>query len=631
MFKKRFCLSVILILIASLCLFVSCQDGGESTDDPNSSSGSESVIGEDITITLEKTAVELFRFESAVLSATSSDGSSVVFSSDNENVATVTAEGVITAKNVGSCDIIAAAGRAEAKCKVIVRETPYVASIEGIDDISLAKGGEFKAELYVEYNGAKIADDVTYRVLSTVNTAAGVAEAKIDGEKLTVKALSAGTTELSVVANVRGSDAEKTFSVTVYENEIVIEPKNTEQFNVTEGIYLLDLTTEDGAFGLKESASLDFGILVDGAELKDFGAEWDTEADYNSDFDKKVAEVTGNTTEGFAVKANGRGNTSLVGKFTVNGKEIFVSIKIGVRIPEIKLSEIILSRNDASFKKLGDMTGDLDEIKINGVTVSKSIDGTTATLDKSLIPDNGNELISADMEVYTNKYCYKMPIKICTDILTSASDFDAFKMTDGNYKAFYGYYVLTGDIDFSSYGVCTAIRDNSNPSSGSTGFKGVLDGNGYKMKNITVGSGGIFGHIGSGAVIKNITFDNVKYNNAANSTLLAHTIRDADLQNIVLNVSAYAVTETMSGYTIKYDVGLFSSRFLIESRLTDITVNAAGINFVNLFGHRCTDNQFNGMKIYAASYKLIGCNSDAANPSTEIKELPDGITFTEKQ
>jgi len=633
MIKKNYLFVILLMTtIMSLCFFVSCikKAGNDSTGD--SSSGSGSNDAEQVEIILGDTTIELFRFESAVLSAAASDGSSVSFYSSNENIATVTVDGVITAINVGSCDIVATTGNVEAKCKAIVKETPYVASIEGIDDISLATGGEFKAALHIVYNGAEIVDPVTYRVLRTINTRDGVASAEIgkDG-MLTVKALVAGTSEFSVVAEVRGDCVEKTFSVAVYEDEIVIEPENTAQFDVTEGAYLLDLTTEDGTFGLQESVALDFCVFLNGTEITDYKSEWNTEANYNADFNNEVVNVTGNLSEGFFIRATGRGNTSLVGKFTVNGKEIFVTISVKVIIPERELPETILSREDSAFTMSNEMTGVLDEIKINGITVSKTINGNTAFLEKTLIPDNGNELISADMEVYTKKYCYKMPIKICTDILSSAKDFDAFKMTDGNYKAFYGYYVLTDDVDFSDYGVCTAIRDNSNPSSGSTGFKGVLDGNGYKIKNITVGSGGIFGHIGSGAVIKNITFDNVRYNNAANSTLLAHTIRDADLENIVLNIGAYAVTETLNGYIIKYDVGLFSSRFLIESRLNNITVNADGINIVNLFGHRCTDNQFNGMKLYAASYKLIGCNSDAANSSTEIKELPEGITFTEKK
>ena len=115
-----------------------------------------------------------------------------------------------------------------------------------------------------------------------------------------------------------------------------------------------------------------------------------------------------------------------------------------------------------------------------------------------------------------------------------------------------------------------------------------------------------------------------------NSTLLAHTIRDADLIDVTVNVGEYEVQEEVKGYVIKYDVGLLSSRFLIESRLKKVTINASGKNIVNLFGHRCTSNEFESVKIIAASYKLIGCNSDNANPETEIKSLPTGVTFTTK-
>ena len=176
--------------------------------------------------------------------------------------------------------------------------------------------------------------------------------------------------------------------------------------------------------------------------------------------------------------------------------------------------------------------------------------------------------------------------------------------------------------------------DEDIPYNTGTGFKGVLDGNGHKMKNLTLGKGGIFGHIGSGAVIKNIVFDNVYYTNRSRVALLASTIRDADLIDITVNVSRYDVQEEEStptgSWVIKYDVGLLSSRFLMESRLKNVSINAAGHTIINIFGHRCSSNEFVGVNIIAKSYKIIGCNSDNAKPETEIKSLPTGVTFTAK-
>ena len=445
---------------------------------------------------------------------------------------------------------------------------------------------------------------------------------------MTVKGVKAGLTSFSVFAEIRGSISERTFTVTVYANEVVIEPENEDDFERIEGAYRLTLVTENGELGLKDSANLDFTVQIDGSKQENAKVEFDTNADYNADFDESKVEITGNADSGYTIKAKARGNTILIGKYTANGQDSFVKINLVVRLPEKELTErIIVGRENGSLNVSSGLTGTVEEVTLNGTTVSTKINGNVVSFDKNPMPDGGNEKIVADMVIYTDKYCYKASAEVCTKVLTAATDFDEFKMVDGNYKAFNGYFILTGDVDFINYGTCTAIRDNSNPSNGATGFKGVLDGNGFKIKNITVGAGGIFGHIGSGAVIKNITFDNVHYLGVSNSTLLAHTIRDADLIDVTVNVGKYEVQEEIQGYVIKYDVGLLSSRFLMESRLKNVTINADGKSIVNIFGHRCSSNEFESVKIIAASYKYIGCNSDNANPETEIKSLPAGVTF----
>lgn len=641
MSKRKIIVILSLIIVAALCFSISlagCKknNGSDKTQSESSapidSSSSESVT-EDVTIKLNKTSLELTKYETAVIEASVSDGSVAVFSSGDENIASVTSDGVVTAKNVGACDIVASAGDVSAKCRVIVSVSPYTASIKGvIDDIRVAGGGEFKAQLYAEFNGKKLDENIRYSVSVTENTAEGVATAAVDENGLlTVKGLKAGITSFSVFAEIRGSLSEKTFTVTVYASEVVIEPENDADFDRIEGAYKLTLITENGELGLKNALDLDFTVQVNGKDMEGAKVEFDANADYNTDFDESKIGLSENADGGYTVKAKARGNTVLIGKYTRNGEDTFVKIKLEVRLPEKQLTEeIIVGRENGSLKAPAGLVGAVEAITLNGRTISSSVNGNVVTLNKNAVPDGGNEAVSADMVIYTDKYCYKAKANVCTKILTAATDFDAFKMVDGNYKAFNGYYILTDDIDFADYGTCTAIRDNSNPSNGATGFKGVLDGNGFKIKNVTAGAGGIFGHIGSGAIFKDITFDNVHYLNVMNSTLLAHTIRDADLINVTVNVGQYDVTEEVKGYVIKYDVGILSSRFLIESRLKKVTINAAGNDIVNIFGHRCTSNEFESVKIIAASYKLIGCNSDSAGPATEIKSFPSGVTFTAK-
>ena len=81
------------------------------------------------------------------------------------------------------------------------------------------------------------------------------------------------------------------------------------------------------------------------------------------------------------------------------------------------------------------------------------------------------------------------------------------------------HYKLTADIDLSGISDWEPIG-GLYIEEGDLGFTGSLDGNGYSIKNLqrtelvpTVGSRssfGLFGYVGSGAIIKNIKFENVK-------------------------------------------------------------------------------------------------------------------------
>ncbi len=133
----------------------------------------------------------------------------------------------------------------------------------------------------------------------------------------------------------------------------------------------------------------------------------------------------------------------------------------------------------------------------------------------------------------------------CADkIITNAEDLDlltykgaAFAETGGEAKG--GYYVLGGDIDASEF-----IIDNSCPAfEAGIGFCGTLDGQGYTISNLTVPgySHGLFGAIGYGAVIKDVSLTNVTVPvevTQENSTyVLAFAIRNATLSGVSISFS----------------------------------------------------------------------------------------------
>ena len=216
MVKRKTGIILSLIFIMVLCSAVSLAGCKIKNESDSSSSGSDSSReNPDITISLNVTSLELQKYETAVITATASDNSDVLFSSDNETVASVTQEGIVTAKNAGVCNISAIAGNANVKCKVMVSESPYSASIKGVtEEIRIVNGGEFKMQLYADFNGSKLDEKIKYSVAITENAAEGVATAQVkENDLLIVKGEKAGITSFSVFAEIRGVLAERTFTV----------------------------------------------------------------------------------------------------------------------------------------------------------------------------------------------------------------------------------------------------------------------------------------------------------------------------------------------------------------------------------------------------------------------------------
>lgn len=87
-----------------------------------------------------------------------------------------------------------------------------------------------------------------------------------------------------------------------------------------------------------------------------------------------------------------------------------------------------------------------------------------------------------------------------------AADFTGYipiSSADDLQKLNYSYdgskFYLTKDIDLSTYGYWTSIKD----------FKGILDGNGHKIDNLTSTTGGLFASLYPGATVRNIVLTNV--------------------------------------------------------------------------------------------------------------------------
>lgn len=141
-----------------------------------------------------------------------------------------------------------------------------------------------------------------------------------------------------------------------------------------------------------------------------------------------------------------------------------------------------------------------------------------------------------------------------------------------------GCYELTCDLDFKGK---TWPRIFTN-----TGFSGTIDGGGHTISNITVNQtdssqlqGGIFKVLGDGAVLKNITFDNVTYTITAGSRM-----NGASFGTLASNVSNQATFDNMT-FNATLEIKNSSSLSLSESYNHTVGVMTGNGNVSSISGN----------------------------------------------
>ena len=215
-----------------------------------------------------------------------------------------------------------------------------------------------------------------------------------------------------------------------------------------------------------------------------------------------------------------------------------------------------------------------------------------------------------------------VPVLAATKVITTADELKGFVKSGqgigtGAYitetKYVYGYYILGGDIiDCSTAGT---FAGGYNPQY----FKGVFDGNGKTISNITVGSGGIFGGISGGAV-KNLKVTGVTYNNASYAALFGGYVSSgATFTDVEITVKdATGVNSTNAnndGLLVAYAGG--------TATLTNVTIDATGFDLGVLTGINASSYKCTNVVIKADSYTNVAF--DGQNKTGT--ELPSGITF----
>lgn len=429
-------------------------------------------------------------YDTFVLTADTTE--SLTFTSSATDVATVSADGVVTALKVGSTVVTVAAGARQATCAVTVTtatEVPVLkASTESIDLIS---GANYTLTAAVRYKGV----DYTDAQLTFASSDTAVATVAADGK---VAAVSNGEATVTVTGKWRGAGADLLsleIPVTV-RADVVIEFDYTATTLAT-----VDMTDAGGA---SDSLDLDVSVKADGEAVEDFSFELDPDGDTD------VIGFDGNTVRALKV---GKTALRVVAEYDNETyrslwKEITVEYAVFDRTEDLSL-EFLLTDDQITLDTNAVLGQDAPEVTAVRDVEANAVLGSSATLDKS-------KLISGlrTYRVETEKYAVQFAAEVITQRIMNKTDLDNMlnlAAVEGTHDEFDGYFVLGANIDYGgdeySYGSdATRILTRYN------GWKGVFDGKGYAIYDLTVTDmAGVFGYVAYDGVIKNVAFENVRY------------------------------------------------------------------------------------------------------------------------
>ena len=291
--------------------------------------------------------------------------------------------------------------------------------------------------------------------------------------------------------------------------------------------------------------------------------------------------------------------------------------------------EIVLGGSDNDTYAIKGMgaydDGTVEKATIGGVAVTYDNKGNVKLSSefKNRLAKHGEQILSVTVKGADGNYTeYKKKLLVVTKEISNFDELKAALAFDSN-NVKYGYYRLaTNLIGYGGYqsenGIGGGIWKNE---SGDTGFRGTLDGNGFTIRE-TFWNTGLFGYIGKGAVIKNITLSQAEY--VGGRMILGYSMVGAKLKNVKINVkgkgtTAIPTTTTSKGETVGVAGGLLTAIFAHSNDFENVVVDAKDTDVDTLFGS-CVyygyptgyeANRFTNCDVIAKSIIGLACTDNA--------------------
>ena len=307
-----------------------------------------------------------------------------------------------------------------------------------------------------------------------------------------------------------------------------------------------------------------------------------------------------------------------------------------------KRKELLVDGTGLSLTVEGATFASVEKMTINGVEISGEI--TSFVIPDAVKSDKERhglqDVILTVKDELGYSHTLKVPVTLITKEIATLSDLNAALTADDKtdiWYTIYGYYKLTADLGGPDYnGIQNANATSVEGENGKVhnfqnvgglyGFRGTFDGNKHSISAI-IYSNGIFGLIGKGACIKDLTVNAYQYGNGR--TTLARSITEATLENVEINVK--------SGSSDSYykEGGVITALLSHSSKYIGVKVNAT-TDLDTLFGFSYWSydpkkaNTFENCEVNAKSIGGIICITDAdkiTNPIVSVAGV-EGLSVT---
>ena len=443
------------------------------------------------------------------------------------------------------------------------------------------------------------------------------------------------------------ADAQYTYTFKGWDKEIAeVTGEATYNAEFTSTLRSYKITFKNGEQVLKEEA-VNYGTMPAAPETNPTKG-YDSENHYSfKGWDKEIAEVTGEAVYNAQFNAEKHVYTVDDSDETTDYIVCSCGYKDETYAYDKRVTsnrkELAVDGTGLSLTVEGATFASVEKMTINGVDVSGEI--TSFVIPDAVKSDKERhglqDVILTVKDELGYSHTLKVPVTLITKEIATLSDLNAALTADDKtdiWYTIYGYYKLTADLGSPDYnGIqnanATFVTDENGKKihnfqnvGGLYGFRGTFDGNNHSISAI-IYSNGIFGLIGKGACIKDLTVNAYQYANGR--TTLARSITEATLENVEINVK--------SGSSNSYyaEGGVITALLSHSSKYIGVKVNAT-TDLDTLFGFSYWSydskkaNTFENCEVNAKSIGGIICITGTANMENPIVSIAgvEGLSVT---